>query len=431
VSTFVPSTYVPSTGAYDPGVYDPEEVPDPNRELAEADTGYVGPDIETDQTVIAQLVFDRLATRVPGWAAHDGNPDVWLIEAFSAVAAELRAQAADVPGAVIATFGTEVLGMPIRQPAPAVGVTRWVARDIKGYTIQPGTTIVVPRTGDELVGFAVVDGAVIPPDETEVAGVVVRAVVDGAEGNGLVGPAEMSDPYYDWCQLVEVTQPTVQGDDGQTMSGYLDNLSNLLRMMAFRPILPYDFALLAMQIPGVGRAVAMDGYEPTDQTWYHQREIALVVTDAAGEPLPDATKNQIRAFLENAREVNFLIPVIDAAYADTDVQFEVTAYAEQDVDLVNAICVDAITQLLSPRYYRLGTTSPGISAGEVIPPPATGAQPGRMTIRLNEIVGILDRCRGVDWVGPVTIDGVAADKILVGPTTLPRAGVVAGVVNPG
>jgi hypothetical protein len=186
-----------------------------------------------------------------------------------------------------------------------------------------------------------------------------------------------------------------------------------------------------MQIPGVGRAVAMDGYEPLDGTWYHARQITLIVTDAAGEALPDATKNQIRAFLEDTREVNFLVPVVDAAYAPTDVQFEVTAYAGQNVDLVNAICTDAVTQLLSPRYYRLGTTSPGITAGEVVPPPATGAQPGRMTIRLNELVGILDRCRGVDWVGPVTIDGVAADKILVGPTTLPRAGAVTGVVNPG
>jgi hypothetical protein len=430
VSTY-PSTYVPSTGAYDPGVYDPEEVIDPNRELAEQDTGYVGPDIETDQVVLAQGVFNRLAARVPGWAAHDGNPDVWLIEAFCALAAEIRHDATDVPGAVIATFMTEVLGLPIRQPTPAVGVTRWVARDPRGYAIQPGATIVVPRTGDELVGFAVVDGAVIPPDQTEVAGVVVRAVEDGAVGNGLIGPAEMSDPYYDWCQLVEVTQPTVNGDDGQSMTGYLNNATNLLRMVAFRPILPYDFALLAKQIPGVGRAVAMDGYEPVDGTWGHARQIALVVTDSRGEPLPDPTMSAISGFLEDNREVNFLVPVVSPAYAPTDVTFEATAYAGQDPELVNAICVDAITQLLSPALYRLGTTSPGISAGEVVPPPQNGGQPGRMTIRLNEIVAILDRCRGVDWVGPVTIDGAVADKILVGPTTLPRAGAVAGVVNPG
>jgi hypothetical protein len=427
-----PQTYVPSTGAYDPGVYDPEEVPDPNRELAEQDTGYTGPDLETDQVVIAQGVFNRLAARVPGWAAHDGNPDVWLIEAFAAIAAELRAQAYDVPGAVIATFCTEVLGLPVRQPTPAVGVTRWVAVDDRGYQIQPGATIVVPRTGDELVGFEVVDGAVIAAGATEIAGVAVRAVEVGALGNGLVGPAEMSDPYYDWCQLVEVTTPTVNGDDGQSMTEFLNNASNLLRMMAFRPILPYDYALMAKQIPGVGRAVAMDGYEPLDGTWYHARQIALVVTDAAGEALPEATKQQIRGFLEDNREVNFLVPVIDAAYAATDVAFEVTAYAGQNVDLVEAVCVDAVTQLLSPALYRLGTTSPGISAGEVIPPPPTDTvQPGRQTIRLNEIVGILDRCRGVDWVGPVTIDGAAADKVLVGPTTLPRAGAVTGTVHPG
>ena len=424
-------SFVPTYGGYDPTAYDPEEIVDPNRELAETDTGYTGPDIETDQAVIAQQVFNRIAARVPGWQAHDGNPDVWLIDEFAAVAAELRAQAADVPGSVIATFGTEVLGMPIRIPVPAVGLTRWTARDDLGYTIQPGATIVVPRTGDELVGFAVVDGGQIPAGALTIDNVAVRAVVAGAAANGLQGPAEMSNPYYDWADTVEVTGPTAHGDDGQTLAEYLDNLSNLLRMMAFRPILPYDYALLAKQIPGVGRAVAMDGYEPADGTWYHARQIALVVTDPAGAELPDPVKQQIRDFLEDAREVNFLVPVIDPLYATTDVGFEVTAYSGQDPDLVNAVCVDALTQLLSPTLYRLGTTSPGISAGEVIPPPPADGQPGRMTIRINEIVALLDRCKGVDWVGPVTIDGADTDKILTGPTTLPRAGTIQGVVNPG
>jgi hypothetical protein len=175
----------------------------------------------------------------------------------------------------------------------------------------------------------------------------------------------------------------------------------------------------------------MDGYEPADGSWYHQRQIAVVVTDPAGEIMPNPIKGDIRALLEGAREVNFLVPVIDAVYAPTDVDFEVTAYSGQNIDQVQAVCIDAITQLLSPAHYRLGTTSPGTAAGEVIPPPPTGGQPGRMTIRINEIIALLDRCRGVDWVGPVTIDGAAADKVLVGPTTLPRAGAITGTVNPG
>jgi hypothetical protein len=409
-------------------IFDPEEVPDPNRDLAAADTGFTGPDIEADQQAIAERIFANLAARVDGWEANDANPDVWLIEAFAAIAAEVRALAANVPGAVISYYGNEVLGLPLRIPAPAVGLTRWTAEDDRGYAVKPGLQLTVARTGDEFVGFEVITGAEIPPGSTTVEDVPIRAVVNGAHGNGLVGEAEMSDPL-DWVRSVELTQPTLQGDDGQTAEEYLANLTNLLRVVAFRPVLPWDFALLAMQVPGCGRAVAMNGYEPDDGTWGHQRQIAVAVGDRYSEPLPEPVKDQIRDSLELAREVNFRVPIIDFAYEEIDVEFEVTAFAEQDVDTVRDVCTDAVEQLLRPYGWRLGTTSPGIAAGEVIPPPRPGVQPGRMTIRRNDIIGLLYRCRGVDWVDEVLIDGVAGDRELTGPTTLPRPGEISGTVN--
>jgi hypothetical protein len=409
-------------------VFDPEEVADPNRDLAAADTGFTGPDIETDQQAIAETIFASLAARVPGWEANDANPDTWLIEAFAMIAAELRALAANVPGAVISTYGVEVLGLPIRAPAPAVGLTRWTAEDDRGYQIRPGLQLTVARTGDELVGFEVVSGGEIPPGDTVTEGVPVRAVLNGAHANGLIGEAEMSDPL-DWVRSVEIVQPTVQGDDGQTGEEYLGNLSNLLRVVAFRPVLPWDFALLAMQVPGCHRAVAMNGYEPDDDTWGHQRQVTVAVGDRDSEPLPEPVKDQIRDSLELAREVNFRVPIVDFEYEEIDVEFEVTMFAEQDEQAVLDICTDAVEQLLAPGGWRLGTTSPGIAAGEVIPPPAPGTQPGRMTIRRNDVIGLLYRCRGVDWVDEVLIDGQAADRELTGPTTLPRPGTISGTVN--
>ena len=76
--------------AFDSIRYDPEEVYDPNEDLARADVGFTGPDVETDQDAIAEAVFGRLAELVPNWQAHDGNPDVWLVEAFAAIGSEIR-----------------------------------------------------------------------------------------------------------------------------------------------------------------------------------------------------------------------------------------------------------------------------------------------------------------------------------------------------
>ena len=407
---------------------DPPEVENPNEQLALEDAGYTGPDVETDERAIADAVYAELATRVPGWVAHDGNLETWLIEAFAAIAAEIRTLAADVPAAIFTTYGEEVLALPIRVPTPATGASTWIADDALGYDIPVGAQITLPRSGDDLAVFQVVVGATIPPGETTIADVQIAALEAGGNSNGLSGPAEIVDPL-NWVQSITVPVATAGGDDGQDPDAYVDDLSQLMRMIALRPILPGDFALLALRQPGVGRAVSMDNYDPATGTWDNARMVTLILADDAGEPVPAAIKDTVRAQLEQLREVNFLVPIIDAGYDVVAVDFAVTAYAEQDAAIVEQACVDAITSYLAPANWRLGTTSPATAAGEVIPPVDAGEQPGRQTIRVNELIGLLDRTRGVDWVDTITINGAAADHQLPGPTTLPRPGAITGTVT--
>ena len=65
----------------------------------------------------------------------------------------------------------------------------------------------------------------------------------------------------DGVDLITVT--TAQGgQDPEDDDAYLDRVTILLQLLAPRPILPDDHALLAIQIPGVGRASAIDLYIP-------------------------------------------------------------------------------------------------------------------------------------------------------------------------
>jgi hypothetical protein len=116
-------------------------------------------------------------------------------------------------------------------------------------------------------------------------------------------------------------------------------------------------------------------------------------------------------------------------YFPVDVDYEVTAYAEQDPEIVRQLCDQALAAELAPANFRLGVTSPAIAAGEVIPPQDAGATPGRQTLHLNDYIALLDRQRGVDWVDSVTLNGVAGDVVMTGPTTLPEPGVMNGAVN--
>jgi Baseplate J-like protein len=409
---------------------DDQEVVNPNLDLAADEGGYDAPDVQADQDAIQQEVFTELATRVPGWQAHDGNLDTWLIEDFSAVGSEIRALAADVPASIFQTYGTVVLGIPPEVATAAAGAATITATDDAGYTLDTGATFGLTRSGDDIVAFATLQEATIPAGSTAVQDVPFAAVITGADANGLAGAGQMLDSIT-WVAAIQVDVPTSQGQDDETPEDYLDRLANLMRMVALRPILPQDFAILALQNDGVGRAVAMNLYNPADGTWTNERTVTLILTNPDGLPVASDVKQQVIDQLEALREVNWIVNVIDPTYDAVDVDFDVVAYAGQDEDTVSAAAAAAITAYLSPAAFRLGVMSPAIAGGEVIPPPDSGQPARRQWIYVNELIALLDRVLGVDRVVTVTINGAAVDYQLPDPYALPQPGAITGTVAGG
>lgn len=415
--------------------FDPEEVLDENRELADEDVNPVGPDLDVDAEQIAQAAKDEYAATVPGWAANPAQPEDQIIDRCAVIAADLRQLATSIPwNAIISTFASEVLLIQRRAAVPAVARAIFTATDDAGYRVDAGDTITLARTGDDRVAFQAVQATEIPPGETSVE-VEMRAVVPGAQGNGLTGPGE-PDEWPDWLDSVDVPAPTSQGLDAQDETEWLRVVYRLLGMVALRPVLPIDFATLVMYlIPGMqtARIVVMNTYNATTGTWGNDATETLLVADQAGQPLPATVKDEIRSMLVLMRELGWDIFVEDFGYEQVDVSYRVTTFHGQNADTVKAICDSAVSQLVSPGGWRLGTTSPGTAAGEEIPPPGQGQPPGRQTVRRSDIIARLDLCRGVDWVDTdeVLINGQAADLTLNTPTTLPTAGTITGEVLVG
>lgn len=413
---------------------DPQAYASAEDALQNEDSIYQGPDVELDEQAIAQQVFDDLATRSPGWAANDGNLDTWLIEAFAAVGAAIRTLAADVPAAIFTTYGTAILGIPVTPPLASQGKAHIEVVDPQGYTIQAGTQIALYATGDQQIGFETASDLTIAPGDYA-GDVAISCLVDGTLGNGLSGQADVLDPIA-WIALVTVAEETYGGDDGQTANDYLDNLSVLLKLVAIRPILPQDYATLALQNAAVGRAIAMDGYNPADGTWGNARMVTLVLTDLNGEPVPSDVKAAIAAQLEDLREVNFIVNIMDAEYQTVDIHVDANAFPQFLNSVVATNIVNELDNYLSPALWRLGTLSADMAAGEVIPPPATGdytpdAPAGRQALRINEVIADCDRVQGVAWVDAVTIDGAAVDSALGTPWTLPQPGTLTATVTGG
>lgn len=227
------------------------------------ETAYITVPIDTSQETLRDDAIAELQSLVPGWTPDAGSLERWIIEACAILAAETRDVAAQVPALAFAAWGADMLALPAQDATAATVPSTWTAVDTAGYTIPAGTTVGIRAAGDELIGFRVATAASIPPGDSATAAgaVILEAVEAGAAASGITGTVELIDALAG-ISTVAVTEPSSGGQDAETGSEYLDRLRVELQSLTFTPILPADFARQALTVPGVGRAVATDLYDP-------------------------------------------------------------------------------------------------------------------------------------------------------------------------
>jgi hypothetical protein len=220
---------------------------------------YVSLPIETEPQDLLDEMITFLQDALPGWEPHEGNLEVVVLAAAAQIAAEIRELATDVPGSIFRYYGETILGLPPALAQSASISSTWTMVDDAGYTIPVGTLVAIPATGDSSIAFEVIEevsvlaGATV----TETGEVTLVAVQPGTVGNDLGGSAALLDPL-DFVASVAVVGTSTAGVDGESDDAYQDRLSALLQLLAPRPIVAADFAVLAQTVPGVERALAID-----------------------------------------------------------------------------------------------------------------------------------------------------------------------------
>lgn len=391
-------------------------------------SNYIELPIETDPQDLMDDFVTFMQTIVPGWEPSSGQLDVWMAQGFTMIAAESRDVMSAVPRAIFRWFGANLINFPPIDEAPAATTTAWVLRDNSGYTIPAGTQISISRTGDEVYAFETVSDRVVAPGSTTATGVQVVAVDAGAVSSGLGGAgvlASLLDPLA-FVLSVTLEAQTTGGVDAETDDDYLSRLSGFLQLMTPTPILPQDFAVLSLNIAGVARAVALDGYDPNLGTSDNPRTVAVAALDATGVPVDSTHKADIKAYLESLRETGFLVYVIDPTITKIDVTYQVKALpGVEAASLANTINA-ALTAYLDPASW--GGQS-GSQSGWANTP----------VVRYLEVAQVINSTEGVDYITTtagnydlqIGIDGgglARVDIALPGAVPLPDADTLSGTV---
>lgn len=390
-------------------------------------SNYIEFTFTTDPSELWQNAVDYIKDRIPGWEPPEGSFININLESVSNMAAEVRDIGAVMPKAAFRAFGAKIVDVPPIDATAATVDTTWTMKDTVGYTIIAGTLVAIPVDGSNNAAFEVIDDVVIPPGNlaTATGEVQLQAILEGAFATGL-GTAGQEIKLIDSLAFVDsvvMEGATSGGTNSEDDDAYVDRLSEELKLLTPRPILPIDFEILSRQVAGVYRAVALDGYNPDDETYDNERMITLAVIDTDGNNLSTPEKDAVQANLQAQRELNFIVNIIDATHTGIDVTWEAVALPGWDTADVLSRGNEALTGYLDPVLW-----------GAI---PGTGDRPSWVntpSVRLLELGTVLNNVQGLDYVTSLTfcIHGgslASTDILLPGPVPLATTGDLNGTVD--
>lgn len=145
-----------------------------------------------------------------------------------------------------------------------------------------------------------------------------------------------------------------------------------------------------------------------------EKTISLAAVDQAGNNLTQLVKNNLSAYLQTMREVNFIVDVVDPTRTVVSVNFQVVAFSEYDLLDLGTRARAAISAYLSPATWAGGGETPPVW------------RTNENVVRYLEVAEVLNRVDGVNYVSDLTINGAATNVALAGVTPLPTVGAVTG-----
>lgn len=357
----------------------------------------------SDQEVV-EAALAALQLNLPGWIPAEGNTEVMLMESFALETAEAIVAVNRLPGAVVQAL-LLIAGVDKDAGAAPIASATFVLGDTMGHTIPGGTRVYLPMDNGTSVTFLVEPpGLVINSgDDTGTVSIIGDTFTASANGLAAGRPMVMADPVP-FIESVQLATNVADGRDPESDNDWRDRGVARLSRLSDALVLPRHFVAAALERAEVARAVGIDLWDPLsgNDPGEDPGHMTVAVLGDGGAALSPEAKDEIEQALEERAVAVLDVHVTDVTITSVNISTTVSLFDGFDETITLQSVEDTITAYVDPLTWAWG----GI-------------------IRHNEIVSLIDRVAGVDYVATVTIDGSpTADYVISGPATLPKAGTV-------
>lgn len=356
----------------------------------------------TDQEVIA-AAFAQLELNLPELELREGHMEAVILESIALEIAELIVAINRLPGAVVETI-IQLVGVIRDVGAEPAATATVVAGDTVGHTIPAGTRVWLPLPSGDAVTFLIEtdsngdEPTIAAGDTTVVVSLIGAEYTAVANGMPIGTVLELADPVP-WIDTITLETAVAGGRDAENDDAWRDRGVTRLSRLTDALVVPSHFEAAALEDSSIGRALVIDvwdgsGGAPGDDPGH----ITVCVLAADGTLLSAPVKAALEASMEDRSVATLDVHVIDATIDAIDVATTVTVLDGYEADLVEDAVTSALEAYLNPLAWRAGDT-----------------------VRLYEVVSLVDRVEGVDHVITVLINGVAANHALSSASALPDA----------
>lgn len=348
-----------------------------------------------------QAVFDSaLSTYLalaPNAQVRNGSVEALLLEAFATASADTIYAINRAIGLVV----EGILGLYGVTRYPGASATGTVTLTLDGprtltvtagqRLVDPGTGLVLLVTADTTVTTA---SSIALPCATETAGGAGNTITTGTS-------VDLLDaiPYV---VSAAVTTGFTGGIDPESDATYIDRATTVLARVTSSLVLPVHFVAYCLQDPRVGRATAIDLYEPGGTVGSDIGHLT-VYTYGKGSQLTAAVREELRAAMAEISAAMLTLHVEQAGIVTQNLALTVHALPGYSTTAVQADVAAALAAWMSPDAWTWGRD-----------------------IMATEIIEVAGAVTGVDYVTTVT---TPSGTVTVGDSQLAQAGTITVTVT--
>lgn len=380
---------------------------------------YIGIDIDDDQATVREQITDAIIAGIPDWLPVRGGLIYLLADGVAFVIAELYAIFTLLTTAIFATYLTKMAGIPSVDATASTVMSTWTSSTMT-FTVDGGTLVGIDDGAGGLLVFEVVDDVSTTDGTAENVELISQDT--GEFTAGLTGDVTLLD-----AEVAAAINPTITlagatagGTDGETVDEYIARGSERLQLSSDDVIRGEDAAILARQVTGVWRAMAVDNYDVATDDDAAEGKIGLALMDAAGAAVSGGVLADVQALVDPATIVGLEVGYADPDPTAIDVTVVATALAGYDTADVDTRTTAAVLAFLAESRWG---SLPFTSGGEQVWRPQT-------LVRYLEVAAAVNAVEGLDFITTLTVEGGTADVTLGSlPWSIAAPGTITVTIN--